>query len=141
MNPLYVGILLVLIGSIRVLIMSLGKEKHRTKEERQKILSDFYDQVNSMLEEGEILEAHCGYDPCAAVTNRRLLIGDEYGIKTIPFSQIQKVKAMNYSGYKTKDPERTGMYEIKADETYVLTKQSEDFVHVVESLNFYTLNV
>lgn len=111
-----------------------SEKKNGSDEKYQNNLAEFYDQVNSMLEEGEILEAHCGYNPYAAVTNRRLLIGDEDGIRTIPFSQIQKGKGTNYSGFKTDNPERMETFEIKADKKYVLRNQSDGFVHVVESL-------
>lgn len=141
MNPLYLGLLIAVIGSIKALITSVAKEKRGSNEEYQKMITDFYNQVSNMLEPGEKLEAYCGYSPCAAVTNRRLLIGEKDGIKTIPFSQIQKIRGTSFSGFRTKDPNNMLTLEVKADKKYVLGNHSEGFAQVVESLQYYLPNL
>lgn len=137
MNPLYVCLLLVIIGAVMYAAASAAKKKRGSNEKYQKILTDFYNQVNNMLEEGEALEAYCGYFPCAAVTNRRLLIGDKKGIQTVPFSQIRKVKGMSYSAQKTMNPNQMAAFEIKADKKYTLGNQSDGFARVVEALKHH----
>lgn len=134
MNPLYLGLFLALLGSVMAVVASVVKKKRGSDEKYQKIITDFHDQVNNMLEQDEKLEAYCGYIPCAAVTNRRLLIGDKNGIKTIPFSQIQKIRGTSFSGFRTKDPNNMLTFEIKADKKYVLGNHSAGFAQVVKSL-------
>lgn len=141
MNPLYLGLLLALLGSVMSVVTNVVKEKRGSNEKYQKIITDFCNQVNDMLEQGEKLEAYCGYFPCAAVTNRRLLIGEKDGIKTIPFSQIQKIKGTSFSGFRTKDPNNMQTFEIKADKKYVLGNHSTGFAQVVESLQYYLPNL
>lgn len=141
MNPLYLGLLIAVIGSVMAAVSSVVKEKRGSNEKYQKMITDFYNQVNNMLEQGEKLEAYCGYSPCAAVTNRRLLIGEKDGIKTIPFSQIQEIRGTSFSGFRTKDPNNMLTFEIKADKKYVLGNHSESFEQVVESLQYYLPNL
>jgi len=47
-----------------------------------------------MLVPGEQVLGMCGYFPCAAVTNRRLIVGDKKGLREVPFSAIRKTKGM-----------------------------------------------
>ncbi len=141
MNPLFVCLCIVVIGAIISVAAKALKEKRGSNEKYQKIITDFYDQVNHMLDQGETVEAYCGYSPCAAVTNRRLLIGDKNGIKTVPFSQIRKVKGVSFSGNKTKDPNQMLGFEIKADKKYVLGNHSAGFEQVVEALNRHLPNI
>lgn len=73
MNPLYVGLYFAVFGAIMAVVASVVKKRRCSNEKYQKMITDFYNQVNNMLEQGEKLEAYCGYSSCAAVTNRRLL--------------------------------------------------------------------
>ena len=114
------------------------KKNRNSSEKYQKILTDFSSSVSRMLMPGERVEGMCGYSPCAAVTNRRLIIGDKKGIREVPFSSIRKTKGMNYSGNRTSDPDNMLVYEIYADKKYVLGNHSEGFAQVVRVLNAYT---
>lgn len=134
MSPLFVGLFIAVFGAVMAVVANVLKEKRGSSEKYQKIITDFYNGVTNMLEPGERIEAYCGYIPCAAVTNKRLLIGDKNGIKTIPFSQIQKVKGINFSGNKTSDPNQMLAFEIKADKKYSLGNHSDGFVQVVKAL-------
>lgn len=135
MNPLWICIFFVVFGGVMALISKVLKEKRGSSEKYQKIIADFYHQATQMLERGECIEAYCGYFPCAAVTNQRLLVEEKNGIKTIPFSQIRKVKGMSFSGNTTNDPKQMMVFEIKADKKYALGNHSDGFVQVVEALN------
>lgn len=141
MNPVYLGLFFAVFGAIMAVVTSVVKKRRGSNEKYQKMITDFCNQVNNMLEQDEKLEAYCGYSPCAAVTNRRLLIGEKDGIKSIPFSQIQKVKGTNFSGNRTKDPNQMLAFEIKTDKKYVLGNHSEGFARVVESLQYYLSNL
>ena len=123
-----------LIGAVLSFMSGKLKEKRGSSEKYQKILGDFYGSVARQLQPGECVEAYCGYMPCAAVTNRRLVISDKQGMKSVPFYQIRKVKGMDYSGNKTYDPKRMLCFEIKADKKYVLGNHSEGFDQVVTAL-------
>lgn len=141
MNPLFVLLCIAVIGAIVTVAAEAVKRKRGSSEKYQKILNDFHNQVSNMLEQGETLEAYCGYYPCAAVTSKRLLIGEKDGIKTVPFSQIQKIKGMSYSGNKTEYPNQMMAFEIKADKKYVLGNHSAGFEQVVEALNRHLPNI
>lgn len=123
-----------LIGAVMSFVNGNLKEKRSSSEKHQKILGDFYGSVARQLQPGERVEAYCGYTPCAAVTNRRLVISDKQGVRSVPFYQIRKVKGMDYSGNKTYDPKRMLCFEIKADKKYVLSNHSEGFEQVVTAL-------
>lgn len=140
MNPLFYCFLLCLIGGIFALVANIQKEKRASSEKYQEVIASFYRQATQMLEPGECIEAYCGYNPCAAVTNRRLLVMKKNEIEAIPFSQIRKVKGMGFSGNTTKKPDQMQVFEVKADKKYVLANQSDGFVQVVEALNRHLQN-
>lgn len=135
MNPLYIGLFMCIFGAVMAVISKSQKEKWSNSEKYQKIINDFYNEVTNLLEPGEEIEAYCGYVPCAAVTNKRLLISDKKGMKTISFAEIRKVQGTNFSGNKTNNPDQMFVFEIKADKKYVLGNHSDGFVQVVEAIN------
>lgn len=134
MNPLFMLLILAVLGSVIAIIANVLKEKRGKSPKYQKIIEDFYNNASSMLEPGEEIEAYCGYFPCAAVTGKRILIGDKKGIQSILFSDIKKIQGMNSSGSKTNDPRQMLALEIKAHKKFVLGNHSAGFEEVVESL-------
>lgn len=134
MNPLFMLLVMAILGSVTAIIANVVKEKRGKSQRYQKILEDFYTNANSMLEPGEEIEAYCGYFPCAAVTGKRLLIGGKKGIQSILFSDIKKIQGMNFSGSKTNDPRQMSVLEIKANKKFALGNHSAGFEEVVESL-------
>lgn len=137
MKPIYVLLFFSIFGAVMALVSGALKKKRASNEKYQRIMEDFYNGVNDLLEPGERLEAYCGYMPCAAVTNKRLLIGDKNGIKTVPFSQIRKIQGTSFSGNKTMDPNQMLAFEIKADKKYTLGNQTDGFAQVVNNLGKY----
>lgn len=137
MNPLYVVLFISIIGAVMSMVGSVLKKKRAGSEKYQKIIEDFQQQVNEMLEQDEAVEAVCGYNPCAAVTNKRLLISTKTGIDSVQFCQIKSMKGMTTSGNKTKNPDSMLTFTIKAEKKYVLGNESEGFERVVESLYRY----
>lgn len=134
MKPIYLLLFMAIFGAVMALVSDLLKKKRGSSEKYQKIMVDFCNDVNNLLEPGEQLEAYCGYVPCAAVTNKRLLIGDKKGITTVAFSQIRKVQGVSFSGKKTTDPNQMLGFEIKADKKYTLGNHSDGFAQVVNAL-------
>jgi hypothetical protein len=135
------GFFLAVFGAVLAVISGIVKKNRGSDEKYQKIIADFYNDVTNNLEPGERIEAYCGYVPCAAVTNKRLLIGDKNGIKTVAFSQIRKVQGMNFSGNKTNDPGQMLVFEIRADKKYVLGNHSDGFAQVVEAISRHVAGV
>ena len=114
------------------------KEKRGGNEKYQKMMADFQQQVQNELSDGEVVEAICGYIPCAAVTNKRLLISSKTGIETVQFDEIKSLKGMNAAGNKTRNPEQMLGFTIKANKKYVLGNHSEGFAEVVTGLYVHT---
>lgn len=125
-------------GIVMQVVSEKSKSKRDSSAKYQKILSDFSGSVSRMLVPGEQVEGLCGYYPCAAVTNKRLLINSKKGIQTIPFSAIRKTRGMNYSGDRTSNPENMLAFEIYADKKYVLGNHSAGFTRLVRVVNAYT---
>lgn len=138
MNPLYVGLLLGLMAVVMPLVAKVLKEKRGGSEKYQKIMEDFRAQVQRELKEGETVEAMCGYIPCAAVTNMRLLVSSRDGLVTVPFAEIRSLSGMNGGGNKTSDPDKMLAFTIKAKKKYVLGNHSEGFDQVVLCLYRHT---
>ena len=138
MNPLYFGLFCVVLGIVMSILGSVLKKKRAGSAKYQQLIADFQQSVNSMLEEGEVVEAMCGYKPCAAVTSKRLLVSSKTGIDAVAFSEIKSLKGLNASGNKTKDPSRMLVFEIKAAKKYTLGNHSEGFDQVVHSLVRHT---
>lgn len=138
MNPLFLGILVVLIPSLMTLVNSLLKEKRAGSEKYQNMQEEFLQRVNAMLDSDETVEAFCGYQPCAAITGRRLLVDTKAGIQAVAYDDIKALKGVTVSGDKTNDVERMWMIMIKADKKYTICNQSEGFAKVVESLKRHT---
>ena len=113
------------------------KAKRAGSDKYQQLLTGFQQRAESMLQEGETLEGLCGYKPCAAVTNRRLLVDGKGGIESVEFQQIRKLKGMDAAANKTTDPNRMLVLEIKADKKYVLGNHSDGFADFVNALGRY----
>lgn len=122
-----------LLAGISLLSNAL-KKKRAGSEKYQQILLDFEQRVNAMLEADELVEGLCGYKPCAAVTNKRLLVDTKAGIDSVAFQQIKKVKGMDSGANKTTDPDRMLVLEIKAVKKYTLGNHSEGFNGFVNAL-------
>lgn len=134
MNPLYVGLFFAVFAVVMAAVSGVLKKKRAGSEKYQKIIEDFQQEVNGVLDADEAVEAICGYYPCAAVTNKRLLIGTKKGIEPVQFSEIKSLKGMNFSGNKTSDPDQMLAFQIKAAKKYTLGNHSEGFKQVVEYL-------
>ena len=116
------------------LIAGVVKKKRAGSEKYQQMLADFEQRVNDMLEADETVEGLCGYKPCAAVTNKRLLVDTKAGIDSVAFQQIKKVKGMDAAANRTTNPDRMLVLEIKAEKKYVLGNHSEGFKGFVDAL-------
>lgn len=138
MNPLYYGLFVVILSAVFAALGSVLKKNRAGSEKYQQIMEDFRQQVDGMLEQGETVEAVCGYKPCAAVTNKRLLISGKEGIDSVQFHEVKALKGMDAGGNRTKNPDRMLVFEIRAAKKYVLGNHSEGFNQVVESLFSYT---
>jgi len=123
---------------IMPLIGKVLKEKRGVSEKYQRIMEDFQQQVQNELAEDEVVEAMCGYVPCAAVTNKRLLISAKTGLETVHFSEIKSLKGMNAAGNKTTNPAQMLIFTIKANRKYSLGNHSEGFDQVVATLFAHT---
>jgi len=134
MDVLYFGLFCLILSAVMSVIGGILKKKRGGSEKFQTIMEEFRKNVNGMLEENETVEALCGYNPCAAVTNKRLLMGTKKGIEVVQFSEIRKLSGLNGAGNKTMDPSRMLVFEIKANKKYVLGNHSEGFDQVVEAL-------
>ena len=116
------------------LLANVIKQKRTGSAKYQQILADFEQRVSAMLEPDEAVEGVCGYKPCAAVTNKRLLVDTKAGIDSVDFSKIRKVKGMDSAANKTMNPDRMLVLEIKAEKKYVLGNHSEGFGGFVNAL-------
>lgn len=134
MSPLVMVALFAVFALVMSGVSHVLKNKRAGSEKYQTILADFQQGVNEMLETDEVVEAVCGYKPCAAVTNKRLLVSGKTGIDSVPFASIKAVKGLNASGYKTTNPSSMLVFEIKADKKYVLGNHSEGFEEVAQLL-------
>lgn len=134
MNPIYIVLFMSVFGAVMALVSNVLKKKRAGSEKYQTILNDFHNAAVQQLEPGETLIAFCGYNPCAAITDKRLLIGDKKGIHTVNFCSIRKLQGMNFSGNKTSHPENMLVLEIKAEKKYVIGNHSEGFVPLVNAL-------
>ena len=137
MNPIYFGLAMAVLGAIISVLSKVLKNKRGGSEKYQNILNDFYSSVNRELAPGETVAAYCGYNPCAAVTNRRLFVGDKKGVRSVSLSQIKKIRGTNFSGNKTDKPDQMLALEIFADKKYVVGNHSEGFSQVVILLQQY----
>ena len=138
MKPIYVMLFITIVGALVSIMNSVLKKKRAGSAKYQNILAEFNAAVSAMLEEGEKVEAVCGYRPCAAVTDKRLLISSKTGIVAIPFSHIRSLKGMDTRGNKTRDPRSIFVLEIKADKKYSIGNESEGFEDVVRALYKHT---
>lgn len=138
MNPVYFGLFALVLAAVMALLASVVKKKRAGSEKYQQILANFEQQVNAMLEEGETVEAVCGYKPCAAVTDRRLLVGAKNGIDSVPYAQIKALKGLDGGANKTTNPDRMLVFEIKAAKKYTLGNHSDGFAKLVNSLYRHT---
>lgn len=138
MNPLYLILFMSILSAVFAGLGSVLKKKRAGSKKYQKIMEYFQQQINGMLEHDETIETVCGYNPCAAVTNKRLLVSSKTGIDTVQFHEIKALKGIDAGGNKTKTPDRMLFFEINAAKKYVLYNHSEGFNQVVESLFRYT---
>lgn len=138
MSPLMMTLFMGILAAVFAVLIPVLKKRRGSSEKYQQIMADFKEQVSAMLEEGETVEAVCGYKPCAAVTTRRLLVSSKNGIDVVPFGEIKKLQGMDGGGNKTAHPDRMIVFEIKAAKKYVLGNHSEGFSKVVNRLKFYT---
>lgn len=120
------------------LVAQVLKKKRAGSTKYQKIMADFEQQVKIELGRDEVVEAICGYIPCAAVTNRRLLISTKTGIETVEFNEIYHLRGINGHGDKTSDPTQMLAFTIKARNKYTLGNHSEGFDQVVMRLYEHT---
>ena len=127
-------LLLVAICFLVPLLANIFKKTREGSAKYQQILADFEQRVNAMLEADETVEGICGYKPCAAVTNKRLLVDTKAGIDSVAFQQIKKMKGMDSGANKTTDPDRMLVLEIKAEKKYTLGNHSEGFNGFVNAL-------
>ena len=134
MNPLYVRTIIVCIGALFSIIAIVLRAIMNNSDRCQKRLEDFRQQVNDMLQEDEEVLAICGYNPCAAVTNKRLLITRRAGVDVVAFSQITKLKGTSYNGQRVDEPGQMQTFQIKAEKNYYLRYQDEGFPSVVNEL-------
>lgn len=137
-NPLILGVMMGLLVSLMPRIGKALKERRKGSEKYQRIMADFKQQVEAALDEGETVQAMCGYIPCAAVTNKRLLVSTKTGLDTVSFGDIVSLKGLNGAGEKTSDPDAMLVFTIKAKKKYTLGNHSDGFNQVVTSLRFYT---
>ena len=138
MSPLMMTLFMGILAAVMAILIPVLKKARGGSEKYQQIMADFKEQVSAMLDDGEQVEAVCGYKPCAAVTSKRLLISTKNGIDVVPFDEIKKLHGMDGSGSKTANPDRMLVFEIKAAKKYVLGNHSEGFNEVVSRLKFYT---
>lgn len=131
MNPVYLGLFFLVLAIVMPMIGEMLKKIRSGSEKYQQILKDFEEQVRSELTECETIEAICGYAPCAAVTNKRLLIGTKTGIETVRFSEISSLCGMDAKGSDTADPDQMMVFTIQAKKKYVLGNHSDGFAQVV----------
>ncbi len=117
------------------LLGAVLKKKRAGSDKYQQILADFQQRVDNMLQEGEMVEGLCGYKPCAAVTDRRLLVDGKSGIESVEFQQIRKIRGMDAGANKTSDPDRMLVLEIKAERKYTLGNHSEGFAAFFNALS------
>lgn len=137
MNEMTWILLIVIVVVVPVLSIVL-KKMRAGSEKYQQIMADFEQKVQAMLEADEQVEAMCGYKPCAAVTNKRLLVSSKEGVDVVPFASISKLHGMNSSGNKTKYPGQMLVFQIKADKKYTLGNHSDGFEQVVQRLYHHT---
>lgn len=137
MNEMW-WILLIIIVVVVPVLGSVLKKARAGSEKYQQIMADFQQKVQAMLDADEQVEAMCGYKPCAAVTNKRLLVSAKEGVDVVPFAQIKKLHGMNSSGNNTKYPAQMLVFQIKADKKYTLGNHSDGFEQVVERLYHHT---
>ncbi len=124
-------------GVFTILMLVIGnavKKKRAGSEKHQKILEDFRRNVTDMLEPEEAIEAVCGYNPCAAVTDRRLFVSTKKGIDVVQFSEIKSLKGLNAKADDTTNPEWMLVFQIKANKKYTLGNHSDGFNQVVQAL-------
>ena len=138
MHVQILGLLVAILLAFTPLFVQVLKNKRSGNAKYQKIMADFAQRVKRELYPGEVVEAVCGYIPCAAVTNKRLLIGSRGGIETVEFYEIQWLKGINGSGNKTTDPSQMLGLIIKARKRYTLGNHSEGFGQVVTHLYAHT---
>ena len=127
-------ILLILIVVVVPILSKVLKKARGGSEKYQQMLADFQEKAQAMLEADEQIDAVCGYNPCAAVTNKRLLVSTKAGIDSVPFAEIKSLKGLNSGGNKTTIPDNMLVFQIKAAKKYVLGNHSEGFDDVVDLL-------
>ena len=133
MDPIILLGFILVAGLVSVFSIVL-KNKRAGSEKYQQILADFRQSAEALLDADEHIEALCGYKPCAAITNKRLLVSTKNGIDSVAFSEIKKLNGMNASGNNTKNPTSMLVFQIKANKKYTLGNHSEGFDQVVNLL-------
>lgn len=93
MKPVYMFLLLAIFGAVMTVVASLLKKKRAGSEKYQQILTEFRQQAEAMLENGEVIEVLCGYNPCAAVTGKRLLVGGKKALILLRFRKSASSRA------------------------------------------------
>ena len=130
MNTTVIVLAVLIIAGVP-LLNAVMKKARANSGRHQQILADFEQNVQAMLETDEQVEAVCGYKPCAAVTNKRLLVSTQNGIDSVAFSDIKKLNGMTASGNNTKYASSMLVFQIKANKKYTLGNHSEGFERVV----------
>ena len=135
MRPTHIFLFMAIVGLIMTVVSQVLKKKRAGSAKYQAILEKFNEEVSAALEEGETVEAVCGYRPCAAVTDRRLLLSDKSGLVSIPYDQIRSVKGSDASARKTSNIGSIFFLEIKAARKWVLADEEAGFGKVVRALD------
>lgn len=137
MSPFVLILFFAVFPAVMAVVSLVLKKNRAGSGKHQMILENFRQNVSDMLQQGEVLEGICGYSPCAAVTNQRLLVSTKQGIDSVQFYEIKSLRGTNATGSKTYDPDRMLVFEIKAGKKYVLGNHSEGFNDVVSALFRY----
>ncbi len=133
MTPTISIAFIILIALIPILSNVL-KVKRAGSNKYQHIITDFLQNAETMLDTDEQIEAVCGYKPCAAITNKRLLVSTKNGIDSVAFNDVKKLNGMTASGNNTKYASSMLVFQIKANKKYTLGNHSEGFEKLVTLL-------
>lgn len=137
MNPLYIGLVVGIVGGVAALVGSAINKARDNNPKNQKKLEDFRQEVTARLEPEERLEASCGYKPCVAVTTRHIFIQTKEGLDRIPLADVAKAKGMNQRGDKTTYPQSmiSMTLKLRSKKKYVIGKYSEGFCEVAQEID------
>ena len=102
MNPVWLILFFAVFGGILSFAMKKSNNSRDNSPENIEKTEDLKAQITAQLEEGESIEVCCFY---AAVTTKCLYYTKHDELVKIPFSEIKKLKATNFSASKTKNPE------------------------------------